>query len=822
MKSTETPAVGPRAAKRVLRRALISVSVLVAVLVVLFLTVKAMFPAERLRELAVSRLEEVTGLDISVRDAGISFVHWRLGIKVSGVQVSVPGQDATLATIPEVGAVLAILPLLKREIVVDGVYVENAQVSVVTGIQSPGSPPRGEEKPIPTIGLSFQLPRAVVNNADITVRDARTGQEIRVENLDASSRMRAGRGLETVRSEGKFSVESIAVRSVQKQGPVFPEQTLRGTWSVTYKPEQELLDVQEMSLRFGRVPVEVTGKVDLSKQQGAATTETIAGTEQVGPEVDLLLQMNDVKLSDFISLAPEEALAKIQNVKAEGTLNVSSRVTGRLPRPEVHTEFGLVTGRATKLDGRALVKTAKSGTLSFESKGRLELGELQNLLPSVKGPRVTEGVVELDVKGSGALDELKADPYSIQLRGQVTARNVRIQMDQPGPPVSLERAKVVLLGNRAEVSETEVTLGSSRFDISGRVDDWKKRSFAIDVRSPKLDLKELLLPLSEASEKAAEKRPFVAPLPPAALGMEGVLTLAVGRITFGAFSAEDLDAKLLVGGDSLSVTEVRMKTLGGVAGGRGRLDLPLQGQPKYAAVFAARDVQLANLLDTLTPLKGLMRGATFFEIALEGRLAEEDVALKSVSAGGQLRASQVSAVASPAVSALASWVGLRQEQEYALKDFATSFVVQDGRLVIPECSLVERNSTWHFSGSTGFDGSMDQKVTVVFSPEYSARVGSLKGLDRLVKDEQGRIVVDVVLGGTVKKPALRWDTASMERRAREYLEGRVKGEIERQLEEKLGAQPDAKKKLEEEAARLKEEAERKGKKLLEDLLKKKK
>ncbi len=176
----------------------------------------------------------------------------------------------------------------------------------------------------------------------------------------------------------------------------------------------------------------------------------------------------------------------------------------------------------------------------------------------------------------------------------------------------------------------------------------------------------------------------------------------------------------------------------------------------------------------------------------------------------------------PLVSALAAWVGLENRKEYDVKDFATSFSLRDGRLIVPACSLVEKNSTWKFSGSTGMDGSLDQKVNVILSPEYSKRMNSLKDLGQLLKDEQGRVVVDLFLGGTVKKPALRWDSARMERRAKEYVAGRLKGELEKQVGKKLNVTPETRARLEQKADTLRKEAETVGKKLLEGLLKKKK
>jgi hypothetical protein len=61
----------------------------------------------------------------------------------------------------------------------------------------------------------------------------------------------------------------------------------------------------------------------------------------------------------------------------------------------------------------------------------------------------------------------------------------------------------------------------------------------------------------------------------------------------------------------------------------------------------------------------------------------------------------------------------------------------------------------------------------------------------------------------------------MEQRAKQYVAGRLKGELEKQMK-KLDVTPEARAELKQKADSLKKEAETAGKKLLENLMKKKK
>jgi hypothetical protein len=243
--------------------------------------------------------------------------------------------------------------------------------------------------------------------------------------------------------------------------------------------------------------------------------------------------------------------------------------------------------------------------------------------------------------------------------------------------------------------------------------------------------------------------------------------------------------------------------------------------PTYRGHFSAKEIELADLLISFTPVKELLKGQTFFEIDFKGELGQQMPPLSSVVATGTVKTAKASAIASPLVAAVAIWTGMERKGEYPLNDFATSFLVEDGRLVVPRCRLANDNSVWEFSGSTGFDGTLDHRVNVTFSSEYSERVVSLKGLERLLKDNEGRVVLDFTVGGTVRKPSLKWDRSRMEDRAKEYLAEKLRQELEKGKQQSDKLREELKGDLEEKVEKLKKEAAEKGQKLLDDLFKKK-
>ncbi|UCF77665.1 MAG: AsmA family protein [Candidatus Eiseniibacteriota bacterium] len=836
---------------RLLKRVVIAVVSVLVVVTVLFFVLRAVFPSEVLRELAVAKLETATGLDISVKNAAISFVHWRIGVSVSGVEVYQPagGADSRLATIPQVGAVVALGPLLRREVVVEQLYIERPEVDVkVAGVWAPvvdtpeaalASAPGTGRVRLPVL-FSFSLPKAVVRNGNVRLEDTLSGGVLLLSRLNATARVKAKRGGEVLRSEGTFSSKDLRILAGREASFALPAQQVDGSWRMRVLPSEKLLELEEVSVKVSGLPVQISGTVDLAE-----------GRPNLGLKFGL-----EGKLDKFTRFVPAELLQKVQGLELKGDVVVSGSVDGRLPSPDYDGTFGVVDGggsvsgvkiRKVGVSGRfnkeavnveqfevslgsstvrgsATATTQEPRRLTFESTGNAMLEELAALLPEQEGPKVRGGELSFKVKGGGLAEELKSDPLSAQVHGEASVKAVEIELPAPNPRVTLESGHLTFSGRRADIADLSAKVGGSVFNVAVAIDDWKERSAKLRIESPSIDLEELLRPLAEArlarpGEKGVSGLP---PVPVAGLPVRGTATLDVKKLTHGYFRGENLRARLQFGPDSLVVDNLSMQTLGGKCSGEGRILLAGEGTPSYRGSFSADEIEIAELLLSFTPVKEFLKGRTFLQLSVQGNLGEEVNPINSILATGQVRTTGASAIASPIVAAVVGLTGLEQKGEYPLKDFATSFLVEDGKLVVPRCQLVEKHSTWEFSGSTGFDGTLNHRVNVTLSKERSDRLGSLKGLDRLLKDNEGRVVLDFLVGGTVKKPSLDWDRRRMEERAREFLAQKLRQELERGKEKGEELKEELKGDLEQEVEKLKKETAEKGKKLLEELFKKKK
>ncbi|MFH0777950.1 MAG: AsmA-like C-terminal region-containing protein [Candidatus Eisenbacteria bacterium] len=711
----------PRARKGIL----IGTVLAAVVILTLFLVLRSLHPAERLRQMAEEKLQEVTGLRITVERAGVSLVHWRVGVKVRGVEVGRP--DSTgfteLASVPELGVSVALLPMLRRQIVVEELYVERPRVELRLGESTgvvKGTARPAERRPLP---VSLRLSRVVVRGGRVEVLDLRSGSRALAEQLSVSMKLDAERTAGTIRMDGKFSTKSLSIVPGQ-EGPLpavsYPVQ---GTWQIRYGLQERRLDVDRLLVRVSELPVELRGSVAMSEQP---------------PEMEIVVSVENASAGTLLSLLPPESAKKTAGVKVRGELDLKAEIEGTAKSPRVRGEFMFVNGAA-----------------------------------SAPGMSVER----------------------LEARGRFDANSVDIQ-------------------------RINAKIGSSEFLITGRVEDLKRRLVSLEVTSPHVNLEELLLASGQSGlgprGSSGQQQPGLAPLP--ATGTAG---LRIDRLVLKQFVAEGLNARVSFNEDSIAVKEISMRALGGSCVGRGEVVLARREAPTYEGTFSASDIHVSELLRTFTPLKEFMRGNTSVEVSLNGKLAKGSAPTASLSAAGSLQTSRAAAIASPLVASLAGWVGLEKKKEYEIRDFATPFRVEGGRIIVPRCALVERSSTWEFSGSLGLDGTLEHLVTVTLSRDYSQKVNSLKGLDQLVKDDEGRIVVDLIVGGTVKSPAVKWDTSRMRARVRGLLAKKVEEQLAGEKEKVEELKQQTKSEIERKARELQEEAGKKGKKLLDEMLKKK-
>ena len=139
-------------------------------------------------------------------------------------------------------------------------------------------------------------------------------------------------------------------------------------------------------------------------------------------------------------------------------------------------------------------------------------------------------------------------------------------------------------------------------------------------------------------------------------------------------------------------------------------------------------------------------------------------------------------------------------KEEQIRTLRNSFRIENGRVWFDDFSAATKSGDFELSGSVGLDGSLDYDLTAVLSPELSSSFDALGDLSHYLKNDQGRVVLDIDIKGMAKSPEFYLDPSRAEERFKSQMTQKAQQEGEKVVDE----------------------LKKKGEDLLKDFLKKKK
>lgn len=142
----------------------------------------------------------------------------------------------------------------------------------------------------------------------------------------------------------------------------------------------------------------------------------------------------------------------------------------------------------------------------------------------------------------------------------------------------------------------------------------------------------------------------------------------------------------------------------------------------------------------------------------------------------------------PLTQALSAFMGINGIREPQIEDWATSFVLEDGRIRLADGRLTGTPGDPVVGGSVGLGGELDL-LSIFEIDADNLETYALDNLgirDALAGRMQGRpgmVQAVVRIGGTVLAPELRGDPAAMTQAVTESVREEVEAEAQRQIQE---------------------------------------
>ena len=797
---------------------------LVVLVVAAWAALTVMFPPDKVRALVSEQLSAALAREVR-------FTHAALGLwppvrlSVREPALAEPGGFAHGAALQAraLHLDLDILPLLGRHLVVRRLVLDRPQIHLVL-LEDGTTNLEGMMKPKPS-GAA----RASGGAMSLAIRDLRVeGARVLVDDLKAARRVAFG-----VESRVALSAEADGARfgttgetrvTDLAFGPLtaarlsdLNRSLARLEWRLGHDAKfdaaQKRLALGRLALGLGRAQLAVSGVVDDPGPRARLDLHALGAGVDLGA------------ILGYLAAADAQA---VHGVSGGGRLDFDLRAAGTLGQPTPPS----LTGTLTIADGSLHYPGAPAGVTGLACAARfapdsLLIGDLRariadqpvraalqvahfadpvarfalqgdldlaSIAPLV-APADTKlgGRVAVDVRGSGRAK----DPGSLALEGGAKLKDVAVQ--SPALPQRVEgiRGDIRFTPAHASVTGFQARAGKSSFALGATV----TRPLALmapvsgpkhvapagvefKLDSPYLDLAELL-PVTPG-----------APVLPNATGGG---TVHIARLKHQKLDVSDVAARVGLEPGVLTVPDFSLKAYGGSSRGNARFDLREPAKPVFALKSRVDSLNADALLSAWTPAKNFLHGSLTTDLDLSGAGLTLNDLKRTITAVGMAAVARGTLGPGPALEAVARLTKMPALKELHFKDGHVPFRVENGRVVTDPVVLDGEHGQWKLAGAVGFDGSLDYAVSATLPPEVASRLGAASALAAgALSDGQGRMLLDLHLGGSVTAPQVGWDTRAMRDRlagkasqALSEQRSRLESEARNAVGAHLGLAPDS-------------------------------
>ncbi len=785
------------AVKHPIRRLLVGLLVLLALIGVAYGALVIAFPPARVRALAQAQLQAALAREVRFADAAIGL--WPpVRLTVRGPAIAEPGGFSRGTALQARALDLDLDPfaLLARRLVLRRLVLDHPAVHVVLhadgttnfdGLAAvPGNAPAGKAPP----PMDLAVRELRIDGADVLVDDLRAARRtaFRLETRTGFSIA----GGERIATEGRTTIFDLARGPLSAARRSDLGRSLAGLrLTLEHRGKFDLarkrLALERLALRMGRAEFGLWGVVDVPGPRARVDLRAR------GADVDLSQVMSALSAAEWkalhgvsgagrldFDLGVSGALAPGASPSLAGLLKVSGGVL-RYPGAPVAVEAIAFSARFTPdsmtigdfgarvagqpVQARLSVARFADPRLAFAVHGAVDLAAVSPLV----APADTRvgGKATLDLRGGGRA----RDPEHLALDGHARLEGVRIEARALPKPVESLQGEVAFSATRAAVHGLTAKAGRSSFTLDAEVerplavmarkDSVPPAEVTFTLQSPWLDLTELL---------PATPGPAVLP------NARGSGTVAIAHLERGALKAENVRARVSFDPTSFTASEFGLDGYGGTIGGQARFDLQDPARPGFAVKARVDSVEADALLSAWTGAKGLLHGALSTDIDLSGQGTGVEQLKRTLTAVGA--ASVLKGKLGPALSlqAIAGLAHVPAFRELSFQELKLPFQVERGRVTTRDVVIRGASSEWRATGAIGFDGALDYAVSVTVPKEAVARLGANAALAAgALTDDQGRVLLDLKLGGNARAPRVAWDAAAMR--------DRVAGRVSRALEE---------------------------------------
>ena len=829
---------GPKRPARWGRRFLILAGVLLLGFLGAAFALSRFLDPERLAGWLEPRLETAVNRDVEIERLSVGFLP--PGVRLSGLTVADPtGLAPELARVSSLDFRVRLLPLLSRRVEVREIVLDGLRADLRVGpdgLSNFGdlSPESEEDETAVEAGsppFALELQGMRLTSGGLSYRNEATGQAIALEALEGESSLRrepAGDWFVDGRFGGSLSVEGVADGAAG--GPASEDPSPEaGGWLRDLPVELTLAmevpdDAGALRIREGTLSVE---------ELALALTGEVRNLKEPVRELELAVQASRVPLGRVLSLVPDTVMDP-DEVEADGTLSADLAVRGAVGPEATPNVTGVVSvdGGTVRFRGRTLsndldlrLTLTEEGTVQPQGRGELLGGDFElagtvmtepprsleirigaapdlgRIDPAFLPPGVElAGTTPLDLRIAGELE----NPRGLGAWGSLGLRQLRATHPALGVPVSVATADLAMEGRSVRIPATGILLGEDRLTVEGILTGLLDTGGAVpdfrgSARGPRLSLEELKVEPTPDTALTYGQLAFarvggrqvrgqsadavardLGLARPATLPLAGEVEVAIDTVLDRKGRMEDVRATVRFGPEFAQVSDARFRRYGGAIRASANLALGEEATEPFSLVLSAQGVEAGAFLSETTPLGQAVTGRLNLDLDLTGDLHRLLLPTREALQGTGSFSLTGGGIQSPVTDALASYLGMDELRSMRFRDWSTSFVLQDGRLLVDESLLDGAPGSPRVGGGIGLDGGLD--ITSVFDlPRADVAASALADLGVPGASDLVRAVIRI--GGQVGRPSLQADPTATVTQVTDAVEAQAREEIDAVIEE---------------------------------------
>ena len=736
----------------------------------------------------INEFKGVTLMDIKELRAHVGF--WDV---VSGDQVSIKSIEV-------------IDPIIDVRVLQDG----NANYDIV----KPDSVKTTEELAEPS-SFKLSLQDYSIKNGQIAYSDEAYDMHATLKNLNHS-----GKGDLTADVIDFITTTSIEELSYDLEGISYLS-TVKTNAAVNV-----LMEFTEKSSKFTLKE----NKIDLNSM--SFSVDGFYNILETYDDMDLKLNAKETTFKDLLSLIPTFYHSGYEGMVSSGDLKLNGLVKGqmddkRLPGWDVglivknaSVNYPDLPGKITNIQmdaGSKFVggenlnlmtadvksfhanfgKNSMDGNLSLRSMmtdpfiqsailANIDLSTIKEYIPMTEGEKY-DGILDADIEVKGKMSDLdKGDYEAFTAKGNLTLSDMLYASKDLPDDVNIKKMGFDFSPEHMSLTEMDAKIGKSDISASGKIENYfgyllrdDKLKGAFKVSSNYLDL-DALMP---ASETPAPTEKSATPAPAAASdeyilipnNIDFALETDIKKARYNGIDVTNITGGVGLNNEIATLKNLSLNAMGGTVGLEGNYNTQNHSKPVVDFAYKLKNIDIQQLatnfltVEKLAPITKYARGSISSNFDMKTGITPDFAPiLTSISCLGNLTSNSIKVEGFDLFDKIAEKTKLEQFKNQTLKNFNTTFSVNDGKVELKPFDLKVGSITSKVSGYTGLDKKMNYTMALnvpkdqIPAEMIKAVEGAMSKLQALspklnVGSLPDFIPVNVNVAGLYKNPTITTD-----------------------------------------------------------------